>query len=500
MFIEEMKKAQISITENGAVGYKTTGKDLLDLNFKVPQLRYDLDLNAFEDALREDANHTIKWLLYLRDVRGGIGERKAFREFFDYLCKNHTDLAVDILKNVDIAEFGRWDDLVYVLEHNSSEKIVSIVKHILFEQLCEDRVNMYKGNPVSLLAKWLPSENTSSLTTRSIAKKVRKLFMLTPRDYRKILSELRKYIDVTEVKMSANDWSNIDYNKVPSKANLNYMDAFMRNDYERREKFLDDLENGVEGVKINSNSVFLHDIVAKYKYVYAKDITIEQMWKSQTKVEGFNNTLVVRDGSGSMDTRLGNSSSVTALDIANAITLYCAENNDGEYKNKFVTFSSYPKIIDVTKYHTLFEKLQKLRAENDCSDTNVESVFDLILDTARKCNMKQEELPANVLIISDMEFNDVGNWSNVPRISDNLFEVIGNKFKSAGYKMPKLIFWNVCSRTNTIPLQQNENGLILVSGFSKDILSMVMSSELDPYKALLKELDSGRYDIVNKIC
>ena len=188
-------------------------------------------------------------------------------------------------------------------------------------------------------------------------------------------------------------------------------------------------------------------------------------------------------------------SSIRAIDVANAITLYCAENNEGEFKNKFITFSSRPVIVDVSKYETLQDKLRYMMSRDDMTNTNIESVFDIILDTAIRNNVSNNDIPRNVLIISDMEFDmATGRKANC-----TLFDTISAKFMDAGYEMPKLVFWNVNSRTNAIPMQKNKNGVILLSGFSKNLMNMVMSSELDPYKALVKELSRDRYSVIDKL-
>ena len=208
------------------------------------------------------------------------------------------------------------------------------------------------------------------------------------------------------------------------------------------------------------------------------------------------------DGSGSMTSPLGNgtSSNVTALEVACAISLYCAQNNSGEFKNKFITFSSRPRLVNVNS-DTLFGNLNIMRKYNECSDTNIEATFDLILNTAVKHNMAQEDMPKTVLIVSDMEFNMAtgSGWSRVPTVNEALFEIIAKKFAKHGYVLPKLVFWNVNSRTNTIPLTENELGVILLSGFSKNLMQLVMSSELDPYKALVKQLNVPRYAVIDKV-
>nr|DAF57497.1 MAG TPA: protein of unknown function (DUF2828) [Myoviridae sp. ctqfO1] len=501
-FMKMIENDEKSVTENGAVGFKTSGSKLVDLNFQVPSFRKTIDKDLFKQALNEDEKLTLKWLLYLRDVREGIGERKSFRDFVLELISYDVDLANIFIKEVDIAEYGRWDDYVDIAYRTDNDFIRNMILDKIDKQLVNDMQDMDDKKSVSLLAKWLPSINASSKETCAKAKMICNYLGMLKSEYRKILSELRAYIDVVERKMSENEWGEIDYSAVPSKANVNYRNAFERHDGERREKYLESLKKGE--TKINANAMFLHDIV----HAYAEfgewcavhkdyDETLEQLWKAQDKCNGFSDTVVVRDGSGSMTVPV-DKSGLTALEVADAITLYCAENNEGAFKDKFITFSSWAKLIDVSHLDNLHDKLKYLAKYDDISSTNIESVFDLILDTAVKNGVSQEDMPKTVLIVSDMEFNMAQGYYN-EKGNKALFETIAEKYKKEGYKLPKLVFWNVNSRTNTVPLTQNENGVILISGFSKNLMDMVMSSELDPYKALVKQLNLPRYEIVDKI-
>ena len=162
-------------------------------------------------------------------------------------------------------------------------------------------------------------------------------------------------------------------------------------------------------------------------------------------------------------------------------------------------------MIDMSYATSLRDKLQICDAYDDCSNTDLKAVFDLILDTAIEHNLKQEELPNNILIVSDMEFDSMTSryfWKN-DEIANNetqsLLETIGSEYKKHGYNMPRLIFWNVCSRTNTVPLQENEAGVALVSGFNPAVYNMVLSDELDPYQCLLNQINSERYDEIEKV-
>lgn len=510
-FIENLKNNEKIETENGAVSYKTSSNPLVDLNFKVPSFRNKVDFNLFDDALCADFEHTLKWLLYLRDIRNGIGERDSYRELLLYFVNNDQKFGFRFL-TLPLEKYGRWDDYIFIAYNTSNNVACDYIIDKISKQLHDDKVNAKEGKPISLLAKWMCSANASCKETRRIGKWLANRLSMTLKEYRKTLSYLRSYLNVIEVKMSNNSWEDIDYSKVPSKANLLYENAFYRHDAERREKYLEDLKNG--NTKINANSMFLYDIVHKYtsgNVVYRgikvkEDTTLEELWKAQNKIEGFTDTLVVRDGSGSMTVPVGNSH-VTALDVCNAITIYASENNVGEYKDKFITFSSKPQYVDLSKCNTLAEKIEELYKHDDCSTTNIEKVFDMVLNTAIKNKLNQEDLPKQILIISDMEFNCINDYydiwdsdnDNRRKLDNTLFEEIADRFNENGYKLPKLVFWNVNSRTNAVPLQKNELGVILVSGFSKNIFDMVLSTELDPYKALVSVLDSGRYDCVKGI-
>ena len=494
----------ISISENGAIGYRTSGKELLDLNFAVASLRGASEqeiIDKFTKAFFEDKILAMKWLFFARDVRGGLGERRLFRVILKNLVENNPEMIIPVINL--IPEYGRYDDLWCLLDNQESAKVVY---NIVDEQLIEDLHNMKKNKPISLLAKWMPSINASSEKTKKYAKQIYKTLGLTEREYRQILSRLRKYLDVVERKMSAKDWSEIKYEAVPSKANLIYSDAFLKNDEERRKEYLEKLKKGE--TKINASTLYPHDIVHKYSGWYCrlgnKDSTIEALWKAlPDTVQGCGNTIVVADGSYSMTSNIGGNTTVTALDVANALAIYFAEHSSGEFKDKYITFSERPQLVDFSKADSLHDKLRIALIYDECANTNIEKVFDLILTTAIKHNMRQEDMPKNILIISDMEFDscatsgDSDIWSR-NRPNQRLFEIIAQRYADAGYQLPRLVFWNVNSRTDTIPVKENELGVALVSGFSVNIVKMVMSNKLDPYECLLETLNSERYAPIEK--
>lgn len=492
-------RMNISVTENGAVGYRTTGKELVDLNFAVASLRKMSDKEVAERFIRafcEDKILAMKWLFFARDARQGLGERRLFRVVLAYLIESNPEMVIPLINL--IPEYGRYDDLWCLLDNPTSARVVY---QIVDAQLKQDYQNFMAKKPISLLAKWMPSCNASSVETKRYATMLRKALYMHEKEYRKTLSQLRKHLDVVEVKMSSKNWSEIKYEAVPSRANLIYNDAFLRNDEERRRDYLGKLEKGE--TKINASTLFPHDIVHKYVddwyRLKSKDATIEALWKAlPDTVNGCGNTIVVADGSGSMDCPVDPNSKVTALDVANALAIYFAEHSSGQFKDKYITFSETPQIVDFSNCTSLHAKLQKALSHTEVANTNIEKVFDLILTSAVNNRMSQEDLPVNVLIISDMEFDHCATSGNssrweTRRPTQRLFDAIAQKYAAAGYKIPRLVFWNVNSRTGTIPVKENELGVALVSGFSVNVAKMVMSGKTDPFECLLETLNSERY-------
>ena len=526
----------VSVTENGAIGYRTTGKALLDLNFSVASFRNEEESTIIEkwyEAYIENPELALKWLFYVRDIRQGMGEKRLFKIILKWMAKHEPNVIRPLIIPEIMGEYGCWKDIFELFDTPLEDTALRCI----YTQLSKDIDDCKNNKPISLLAKWMPSINTSSNETRKKAKKIQANLVLTEEGYRRILSKLRKYLKVVERDMSDNKWSEIDYKTVPSVANMRYTKSFMNHDSERRKKYLIDVASGKE--KINSKDLYPYQISSelnsnilrkmygykvrktfdgKFERSVAENVKafleensadlnfLEGMWKNLPNlVTSDANILVIRDGSGSMFRPVEGTR--TALDVADSLTLYFAERLKGAYHNTFITFSSQPEVVtipDTVIYEgnevpaTLLDKEAFLSNYSDYTNTNLEKVFDLILSIAVSNNLTQDELPTNLLIVSDMEFDNATVPANR---NDALFEIIDRKFKNAGYNMPKLIFWNVNSRTKTIPVCENENGLILVSGFSINILKMVMSNKLDPYEALLETLNSERYArITYEVC
>ena len=498
-------------TENGATGYSTSGQNLVDLNFVVPARHKNVspvELEKFVQALNEDTVLAVKWLFYLRDVREGLGERDSFIKLFKTLWLADPVSAGKVVKL--IPEYGRWKDVVDILAEFPNDNDLTETIYLLIEnQLREDCVNLTEDKSVSLLAKWLPSINASG-KSRKLAKRICNKLVLTFEDYRKVLSTLRKYLDVTEVKTCGGKWNEIDYNKVSSNANARYLNSFMRHDPERRQKYLDELSSPVSSSAVmHASNLYPHEVYAKYSVTYRRhygadvneDQGIEALWANLKNIDTVGNTMVVVDGSGSMVSRI-RGSKIMAIDVARSLGVFFSERCIGEFKDKVIEFSAKPRYIDLTNCHSLADKYNTLTKYNDCSNTNLEKVFDLLLKTAIDHNLPQSELPQRILIVSDMEFDYATNicsrvHNEVMARYQTLFESIKTKWIKYGYTMPNIVFWNVNSRTNTIPVTANECGVTLVSGYSVNNVKMVLSGDVNPWTALKSVLESDRYNAID---
>ena len=519
-FMNALTNNEKSYTANDGTAYRTSGSPLVDLNFSVPALRqaavdfygkskhnshfYSTDrtmdaveaLRLFITSYEEDPLYTMKWLMYARHIKLGLGERDIFRMMLTKIGDLHPEMALQFIIGTELWNYGRWDDVLRIFFDTTSTILHDGLGELIVNQFRRDIIGCGLGDSISLLAKWMPSNNTSSKEKRSEAVILQSLLHLSAREYRKTLSRLREYLAVVDRKASLNQWNDINYNHVPSKANLKYRNAFLKHDEERRQVYLASLEKGDDSVKINSNSMFLYDIVQAYvkadscwdSSLNPYDETLEQLWNAQESPKDYDDILVIRDGSGSMGQQLSGNSFVTALSVADSIALYCAQHNKNEsFKNRFITFSNRPQIVDISMCQTLRDKLRRLHRFDDYSNTDIEATFDLILDTAVKNHLPQDELPSSCLIISDMQFDQATNHED----NTTVIESCRQKFEALGYTMPRLIFWNVSVYAhNTIPVQMHPSGVILVSGFSKSIVDMVVSRELNPETALKAELDA----------
>ena len=495
-------------TENGAVKRTSTDTKLLDMFALGGAYRSRSDEDVillFKNAYEENPVYALKCLFYLRDVRGGQGERRFFRTCLHWAADHYTAAMKRNLINV--SEFGRWDDL-YAFAGTRLEKDAF--------QIMKDQLELDVAcKTPSLLAKWLKSENTSSAESRKLGNMTRNFLGMTHKQYRKTLSILRERINVLERLMSENRWDEIEFDKIPSKAGLKYRNAFARRDVikAKYEAFAKD-----ETTKVNAKTLYPYECVAEAIKVmgYGGGWYLTNIRKSMDDTDRlmvnkywdnledyFNNAtfngMAVVDTSGSM---CRNEASAP-INVAISLGMYCAERAQGPFHNKFMTFSSNPTFVEIEGVD-FCDKVYRMTRADWGGSTNVEAAFDLMLKTAIQNNCSQDELPQNLIIISDMEFNScvtsgpayTDRWGYGNRLGnkETLFESMKKKWAKYGYIMPKLTFWNVDARSNNIPMR-DDGYVSYVSGMSAVLYEQIMKG-LTAWDLMMDKLNSERYACV----
>ena len=474
------QEANRTYTENGAATYATTGSDCLDLFATIGALRSAQEQeiqNRFLRAYTENPDLAMKTLFFARDVRGGLGERKVFRVCLQWLARNAP---ASVWKNIAyVAEFGRWDDLLCLLDTPCEKDALERIG----KQLEDDLNALDIGDDVSLLAKWLPSVNASSARTVAYAKRIARFLGMTDSAYRKTLVKLRQRIRIIENNLRERDYT-FDYAKQPSKAMYKYRKAFFRNDGQRYGEFLSRVSRGE--AQLHTGTLTPYEIINPLFFNTVSDQeanAIDVTWKAQEDFTGGENALVVIDGSGSMYCRTDPMPAAVALSLG----IYFAERNTGTFRNHFITFSENPRLVEI-QGDTILEKVRYCHAFNEVANTNIQRVFELILQAAVKNRVPQSEMPAKLYIISDMEFDSCTRGAELTN-----FEYAKKIFAEAGYSLPRVIFWNVQSRNAQQPVTQNEQGVALVSGCTPRIFSMLSSGILSPLGYMLDILGADRY-------
>lgn len=505
-FIKNLQKSNhITSTENGAAAYNTTFDavyDLFSLGGAYRQRDDEECRTLFWNAYHQNPILAIKALFWLGDCRGGAGERRFFKVCFRDFCIKRRSEAKKVLSAVP--EYTRWDVLIKAAYDTP---VWTAAMEVVDMQLAKDIATSHP----SLLAKWLPSENASSKETKELAKAVRTALHLSAKGYRKILSRTREKVKVTEKLMSANRWNEIAFDKLPSKAGLNYAYCFKTREEtaQRYAEFINSKET-----KVNAGTLFPYDIVHKvtknikhdfsylthqWDFTYEGDSiereTFNKFWANQKDyLEGNPCKMIcVCDTSGSMQGDM----SAAPINVAISLSMYCAERLGGDFHNKFITFSSEPKFIDLDTMGSDFvSRVTNIYATNLCEDTNIEATFNLLLEACK--NSKPEDRPETVVVLSDMQINGMvtdREMFNEKNCSSSM-EKLRKKWDAAGIKMPKLIYWNVNARKDTI-LESGDN-VSFVSGASPSLFTAILTGK-SGYNLMMEALNNERYDIIEQL-
>ena len=500
------KQGTHKLTENGAFAYDSTAQGaMLDLFSQIgalrPRTQREIE-QKFIAAFKEDKLLATKMMFYAGDIReGGLGERRTFRICLHWLAENHPEIVV---KNIQLIPFYNRFDSLFTLVGTECE---AVMWELVAETLTKD-VRAMKAStkskhvPVSLLAKWMPSENTSSAKTRALAAKAMRALKLSPRSYRRMLSALRKHIGITERMMSAGEWGLIGYAKVPSYAMHNYGSAFAKHDHERFDAYLKSVSKGE--TKINSSVLFPYDLVEKYLGGYysgygvragdcrvaaEENAVVEAQWKALPNYinEGLN-IVAMADVSGSM--AMG---SVRPMASSIGLAIYLAQHNIGAYHNQYMTFTDNPHFINLREGCSLLEAVQKTASAGVGYNTNLMKGMQEILRIAITNRVPKNEMPKALLVLSDMEIDSYFR----PSARFDFMDTLEVKFREAGYECPKLILWNINARNDTF--LSNREDVILVSGQSAATFKNFVRAlnGMTAYEYMISILNGKAYE---KIC
>lgn len=456
------KKQSVTKTENGAKTFNTSLNACLDLFFMGGAFRKRSEqeiISLFSKAYYENSVLALQILAYIRDCRGGMGERRFFRTCIKHLANSGKSFNLTL-----IPLLGRWDDVLELIETPLKKDVAELITLSL-------------DNQDALCAKWMPRQGKIANYLRS------KLDdrVVTPKEWRQLLVNLTK---VVETQMCNREWLGINYSHVPSVANVKYNKAFLRNDETRRRNFLAAAVKG--DVKINSSVAFPNTIV-KMMLPYnsisnvKKNDTAIAMWNQLPDYLENNEIrmIPVCDTSGSMNG--------DPLLISVSLGLYISERNKGIFKDAFITFDNTP-VLQYTKGN-LYERLTQMKQINP-SNTNLEATFKLILDMGIKNRLPEKEMPTHIIIISDMEFDQACRKPDA-----TLYKSIKARYKDSGYNMPNIIFWNVNSKQNNVPIRFNQDGVGLVSGASPAVLQAVLSGNINPIDIMMRAVDQDKYKL-----
>tara|TARA_Y100001970_G_scaffold269643_1_gene362419 strand:- start:982 stop:2334 length:1353 start_codon:yes stop_codon:yes gene_type:complete len=425
-------------TTNGAITNQTSGKECLDLFQRIGNMRYQDRLHILEDfdkAYQEDKELATQVLFWARAARIGSGERKTFHTILSEIGETSPEFISDNAKV--IAELGYWKDL---LPYFHIKEVVSVFAQAVREK---DR----------LACKWAPRKCAV----------LRDELGFTNREYRKWL---KKHSETVEQTMSEKEWGEINYSSVPGSAMRKYSRAFTTQDSKRFDEWKED-----KTTKASVSATYPHEVLA-----CDDDKLAEKLWNNLPDLlsESNENILPMIDVSGSMFGQ--------PLAVAMSLGMYLSERTKGEFKDLFLTFSSNPELVRL-QGDTVVERLQNIQSADWGMNTDFTKAFEHILRVAKKHDVLPDSMPSMILVLSDMQFDESQNHSNQTH-----FSWMEEEYEKAGYKLPKIVFWNLEAHFGT-PARCKDDSVAMVSGFSPSIMKAVLNAEeFNPISVMMEAL------------
>lgn len=468
----------ITQTENGANSLKTSGNIIIDYYMMFSRnLNNELNNKYLDDCWKKDPYKTVAIIFNGRDRINGKKEKLISNNSMLWLRRNKPETYKLNIMNY-INKYGCWKDLL-VISYNLSKTECFSKKYeleLFTNKLFEDKLNLIDNKPISLCAKWAPSENDKNDKRKHLAHKIASILYSNDdkkkmEKYRKeFLVPLRNKIKITETMMCNKEWDKISYPDVPSIASKKYLKAFMKHDSVRYSKYLKDVRNGKN--KINITGILPHELLKYYFDNNKENETIELQWKTiidNIKSSGtLKNAIPIVDISGSMfSASNGDIPARCAISLGILISLCC----QGNFHKKIISFSETPTIINL-KSDSLFECYKELLKTPAGYNTNFISCTELIINLGKMFNIHDEQMPKKIIVLTDMQFDRV---TDNPYDLNTTYEHIVKMFKDNNYTPAKFIFWNLNSDHNeTFPVSSDIEGTAMISGFSEQLLKIFM--------------------------
>lgn len=468
-------------TTNEARAFESTGSPLVNYFAMLTRtLSYETNSEHLQQCWKVNPAMTVGIVFNTRDRLNGKKEKKISNEAMLWL-RNNKPLTYkkNILNYVN--KYGCWKDLLFIANHLKG-KMNTDELQLFAEQLKRDISSLNTATSlnnanISLCAKWAPSENDCNDKKKQLAKKLASILYerndpKKMEKYRKeYLVPLRQKIKIIETMMCNNQWQAINYQCVPGIASKRYLNAFLKHDKERYEKYLADVRSGKQEIKITG--ILPHELISCYMKDSTQPIeTIELQWKAiiaNVKSSGvLCNMMPIIDVSGSMYSA-SNGSIPAQVAIALGILIsFCCE---GQFHKKIIAFSEVPTLITL-KGDSLFECFKEITNIPQGLNTNFIACAELILNFAKTFNVPDEQMPEKYVVISDMEFDKA---SHTGEDIQTTYQHIKDIYIRDKYKVPKFIFWNANSDNEGIfPVQCNDDGTAIISGFSEQLLKIFM--------------------------
>ncbi|KLE15187.1 DUF2828 family protein [Clostridium sp. C8] len=437
--------------------------------------------NATEEEIIENfrrifysgTSYSIKLLFFIRDKVNGLGERRVFRVLLNYLGNEHPKYIENNLTL--IPKYGRWDDLYSLFNTKVEDAVID-----LFRNQIQIDIN---SNKPSTLGKWLKSENTSSKESRSFGNKTRRLLGYSPKEYRRLLSSLRRKIDIVETNISRREYSKINYENLTELNIKKYKKAFLKNDKADYEKFklenpkktfiFKSLENIISIIRETLNNPGINSIEDMYlknlEYLIDKNIK---------DLNTFEDTLIINGIEGEL---IQNKNRY--FDILISTILLYNKLNLNSFKNYYMSFKNNPKFNKLTSTDYI-GSIKSMSKNNINYNMDLNSALDLLLFTSIKKNLKPEAIPKSIMFI----------YNKSEDISFNNLKFISEKWINSGFEMPKIKLWNLKDLSSKFSISYKDN-VVIISGYNKYIWKYILESrEIKNSNIIIDKFNNIQYN------